>query len=67
MRAFQTKELETLTLELPEEIQQYKMAGALEEAQDAIGRWMKKPICEALKTRLQYEQYILEELPREFP
>ena len=67
MREFQTKELESLALELPEEVQQYKLAGALEEAQDAIGRWMKKPISEALKTRLRYEQYILEELPREFP
>ena len=38
MREFQTKELESLALELPEEVQQYKLAGALEEAQDAIGR-----------------------------
>ncbi len=67
MREFETKELESLAMELPEEIQQYKLAGALDEAKESVGRWLKKPIGEVLKTRLRYEQYILEELPREFP
>lgn len=67
MRRFETKELESLALELPEEIQQYKMAGEFELAQEAIKRWLEKPIGEELKVRLRYEQYILEELPKEFP
>lgn len=67
MRRFETKELEALALELPEEITQYKMAGNFELAQEAIERWLKKPIGEELKVRLKFEQYILEELPKEFP
>lgn len=54
-------------MELPEEIQQYKLAGEFTKAQKAIKRWMEKPIAESLKVRLRYEQYILEELPKEFP
>lgn len=67
MRAFSIKELDSLALELPEEIQQYKLAGELEKAKEAIDRWMEKPIGEDLKIRLGYEKYILGELPREFP
>lgn len=67
MRPFETKELESLALELPEEIQQYKLAGEFAKAQEAIRKWMEKPIAESLKVRLRYEQYILEELPKEFP
>ena len=67
MRQFETKELESLAMELPEEIQQYKLAGEFTKAQKAIKRWMEKPIGEALKVRLRYEQYICEELPKEFP
>ena len=67
MRQFETKELESLAMELPEEIQQYKLAGELTKAQEAIRRWLEKPIGEALKVRLRYEQYICEELPKEFP
>ncbi len=67
MRQFETKELESLAMELPEEIQQYKLAGEFTKAQKAIKRWMEKPIAESLKVRLRYEQYILEELPKEFP
>lgn len=67
MRQFETKELKSLALELPEEIQQYKMAGKLDKAQEAIKRWLEKPIGAGLKVRLRYEQYILEELPKEFP
>lgn len=67
MRRFEMKELESLALELPEEIQQYKLAGNFEQAHRAIDRWLTKPIAESLKMRLRYEQYILEELPGEFP
>ena len=67
MRQFETKELESLAMELPEEIQQYKLAGEFTKAQEAIKRWMEKPIAESLIVRLRYEQYILEELPKEFP
>ena len=67
MRRFDTKELESLALELPEEIQQYKLAGNFDMAKEAIQRWLLKPIGEKLKERLRYEQYILEELPKEFP
>lgn len=67
MRIFDRTELEALAAELPEEIQQYKQAGAFSQAQAAIERWMEKPIGEVLKKRLRYETYILEELPREFP
>ena len=44
MRRFDTKELESLALELPEEIQQYKLAGNFEMAKKAIQRWLLKPI-----------------------
>lgn len=67
MRQFEIKELESLALELPEEVQQYKQAGEWKKAQEAVGRWLEKPVGEALKVRLRYEQYILEELPLEFP
>lgn len=67
MRRFERKELESLALELPEEIQQYKLAGNFEQARRAIDGWLSKPIGESLKMRLCYEQYILEELPGEFP
>ena len=30
-------------------------------------RWLEKPIGEELKTRLRYEKFILEELPKQFP
>lgn len=67
MREFSIKELDSLALELPEEIAQYKLAGEFEKANAAIDRWMELPIAEDLKTRLSYERYILETLPREFP
>ena len=67
MRRFDAKELESLALELPEEIQQYKLAGNFDMAKEAIQRWLLKPIGVKLKERLRYEQYILEELPKEFP
>ena len=40
MREFSNSELKTLVLELPDEIQKYKDAGAFEEAKKAITHWM---------------------------
>lgn len=67
MREFSNSELKTLVLELPDEIQKYKDAGAFEEAKKAIAHWMEKPLTEEMKTRLKYETFILEQLPAEFP
>ena len=67
MREFSNSELKTLVLELPDEIQKYKDAGAFEEAKKAIAHWMEKPLTEEMKTRLKYETFILEQLPVEFP
>ena len=63
MREFSNSELKTLVLELPDEIQKYKDAGAFEEAKKAIAHWMEKPMTEEMKTRLKYETFILEQLP----
>ena len=67
MRDFSCKELENLAVELPDEVSRYEAAGDFEEAGKAIDRWLEKPVGEAMKTRLRYEKYIIQELPKEFP
>ena len=67
MKDFSCEELKALAVELPDEVNRYKMAGNFEGAAKAIDRWMDKPVGEAMKTRLLYETYILQKLPKEFP
>ena len=67
MKDFSCEELKALAVELPDEVNRYKMAGDFEGAAKAIDRWMDKPVGEAMKTRLLYETYILQKLPKEFP
>lgn len=67
MERFSGEELRSLALELPDEIQRYKDAGDFEAAKKRIEAWLSRPVAEELKTRLRYEQFILEELPGQFP
>ena len=67
MKDFSCEELKALAVELPDEVNRYKMAGDFEGAAKAIDRWMDKSVGEAMKTRLLYETYILQKLPKEFP
>ena len=67
MKDFSCEELKALAVELPDEVNRYKMAGDFEGAAKAIDRWMDKPVGEAMKTRLLYENYILQKLQKEFP
>ena len=67
MKDFSCEELKALAVELPDEVNRYKMAGDFEGAAKAIDRWMDKPVGEAMKTRLLYETYILQKLQKEFP
>ena len=67
MRRFSGEELKSLALELPEDVLKYKDFGDLEKAKEAADRWLEQPIGEELKTRLRYEKFILEELPKQFP
>ncbi len=60
-------ELETLPLELPDEIIKYKMSGDFKGAEDAADRWLKKPLPEALKQRIRIEQDFLKKLPQQYP
>ena len=52
MKDFSCEELKALAVELPDEVNRYKMAGDFEGAAKAIDRWMDKPVGEAMKTRL---------------
>ena len=67
MRDFSCEELKSLAVELPDEVSRYEAAGDFEGAGKAIDRWLEKPVGEAMKTRLRYEKYIIQELPKEFP
>lgn len=67
MRDFSCEELKSLAVELPDEVSRYEAAGDFEGAGKTIDRWLEKPVGEAMKTRLRYEKYIIQELPKEFP
>lgn len=67
MRDFSCEELKSLAVELPDEVSRYEAAGDFEGAGKVIDRWLEKPVGEAMKTRLRYEKYIIQELPKEFP
>ena len=60
-------ELETLPLELPDEIEKYKMCGDFKRASEAADRWLQRSIPEALKQRIRIEQDFLAKLPRQYP
>lgn len=60
-------ELETLPLELPDEITKYKMCGDFAQANEAAERWLKRPIPKALKQRIRIEQDFLTKLPQQYP
>lgn len=47
-------ELETLPLELPDEIEKYKMCGDFKHASEAADRWLQRSIPEALKQRIRH-------------
>lgn len=64
MRDFSCEELKSLAVELPDEVSRYEAAGDFEGAGKAIDRWLEKPVGEAMKTRLRYEKYIIQELPK---
>ena len=67
MRDFSCEELKSLAVELPDEVSRYEAAGDFEGAGKTIDRWLEKPVGEAMKTRLRYEKYIIQEFPKEFP
>lgn len=60
-------ELETLPLELPDEIEKYKMCGDFKRASEAADRWLQRSIPEALKQRIRIEQDFLAKLPQQYP
>ncbi len=60
-------ELETLPLELPDEIEKYKMCGDFKRASEAADRWLQRSISEALKQRIRIEQDFLAKLPQQYP
>lgn len=60
-------ELETLPLELPDEIEKYKMCGDFKHASEAADRWLQRSIPEALKQRIRIEQDFLAKLPQQYP
>lgn len=64
MRDFSCEELKSLAVELPDEVSRYEAAGDFEGAGKTIDRWLEKPVGEAMKTRLRYEKYIIQELPK---
>ena len=67
MKEFLQDELDSLAYELPDEVLKYKMCGDFSGASEAIDRWLKQPVAEALKTRMRLEKRMLERLPEEFP
>lgn len=67
MNEFETKTLETLAYELPDEILKYRMCGDLAGAEAAIDRWLDRPVAEGLKARLVLEKEFLAHLPKQFP
>lgn len=67
MNKFETKTLETLAYELPDEVLKYRMCGDLANAEAAIARWMERPVAEGLKERLALEKEFLAHLPQQFP
>ena len=60
-------ELETLPLELPDEIEKYKMCGDFKRSSEAADRWLQRSIPEALKQRIRIEQDFLAKLPQQYP
>ena len=48
MKDFSCEELKALAVELPDEVNRYKMAGDFEGAAKAIDRWMDKPVGEEI-------------------
>ncbi|MCD7957686.1 MAG: transglutaminase-like domain-containing protein [Lachnospiraceae bacterium] len=67
MKEFSHEELNALSYELPDEVEKYKQQGDFEAAEEAIGRWLQRPVAEALKVRLRLEKRLLKGLRENFP
>lgn len=66
MKEFCHEQLGTLAYELPDEIENYKRIGDYKKAMEAVRRWEQRPVTDGMKTRLELEEYILQELTREY-
>ncbi len=67
MSDYNTDALQTLCLELPDEVENYKRAGDFAAANAAIDRFLSRPVAADLRTRLLLEKEILKGLAKEFP
>ncbi|MCD7761885.1 MAG: transglutaminase domain-containing protein [Lachnospiraceae bacterium] len=67
MKEFSHEELNALAYELPDEVEKYKQQGDFDAAEEAIERWLQRPVAEALKVRLRLEKKILKGLREDFP
>lgn len=67
MNELRHEDIPVLAIELPDEILNYKLRGDYTAAKAAIKRWLQRPVGEALKMRLRFEEFFLNELPRQFP
>ena len=61
------KNLDALTVELPEDIARFKAMGHLKLANKVIDKRLQKEIPEALRERLLLEREILARLPQQYP
>ena len=64
---FNFKDIESLTVSLPEDIEKRKWAGDFEGAIRLCDLWLERPVPEVMKKKLVLEKDILKILPGEYP
>ncbi len=67
MSGFTFEDIESLSVDLPEDIAKRKWHGDFKGADRLIGLWLKKDIPENLRKKLALEREILKRLPSEYP
>ena len=67
MSDFRFEDIETLSVDLPEDILKRKWHGDFKGAGRLIGLWLEKDIPDGLRGRLTLEREIIKQLPLEYP
>jgi len=67
MSNFRFEDIETLSIDLPEDILKRKWHGDFKGADRLIGLWLEKNIPDGLRAKLILEREILKRLPLEYP
>ena len=64
---FHPEKIPALALSLPDEVSRYVEAGDYVQADQAILRWLERPISKSMKDRLELEQYRMVLMKEQFP